>query len=399
MKRNNRSQDHRNLTSGYAEGATLDAVRGLPLRADVGQLLAHEKNASFVRLIALSIALVVASSTTCAFAIEPERSGQESSLIRAVFTGGQLWALSDAGELFRITEGKHTPVEERLSEPALDLCLLGGRPAVITCKRGSCASWTLRRWFSGKWSVETTLQAASDEFIALSCDQDTAAVLTSRRLIKLDSTAPQTVALSERIQTGPVTSVHVTNNHAFVGINAGEWGGGLRRIDRRTGKVSVVERNLTGELCGGPLNSGCDPVNAIASQPGRPDCVVAAVGLVHFSPRGRLVEVCGDRVRRLYFKPYGDSSPEHVKRGKGDEPFETVAFFGLVREGETLWAAGIDGIYRLERGDVAFYAPLPTFKRVGGFHVSFALPRLVLVLTSVNQRRSISGSVPMLVPR
>jgi hypothetical protein len=90
-----------------------------------------------------------------------------------------------------------------------------------------------------------------------------------------------------------------------------------------------------------------------------------------------------------------------LERGnrRSDEPFQTVAFFGLIREGETLWAAGIDGIYRADKGGVTLSAPLPTFKKVGGIHVSFALPRLVLVLTSVNQRHSISGSVPMLVPR
>lgn len=31
-------------------------------------------------------------------------------------------------------------------------------------------------------------------------------------------------------------------------------------------------------------------------------CLVAAIGLVHFSAHGRLVEVCGNRIRRLYFK-------------------------------------------------------------------------------------------------
>jgi hypothetical protein len=121
------------------------------------------------------------------------------------------------------------------------------------------------------------------------------------------------------------------------------------------------------------------------------------VGLVHFRPHGRVVEVCGDQVQRLYYKPYGDI--RSAGRSKDDEPFSTVAFFGLTREGDTVWAVGIDGIYSIGPGGTAYFVPLPHFKDIGGISVSFDLPHFVLVLTNVNQRRSISGAVPLLVPR
>jgi len=44
-------------------------------------------------------------------------------------------------------------------------------------------------------------------------------------------------------------------------------------------------------------------------------------------------------------------------------------------------------------------APLPTFRQVGGVSVSFDVPDFVVVLTDVNQRRSMGGSVPLLVAR
>jgi hypothetical protein len=44
-------------------------------------------------------------------------------------------------------------------------------------------------------------------------------------------------------------------------------GGGLRRIDRRSGEITVVGQNSTGELCGGQLNTGGDPVNGVAAEP------------------------------------------------------------------------------------------------------------------------------------
>lgn len=87
----------------------------------------------------------------------------------------------------------------------------------------------------------------------------------------------------------------------------GRWAAKYRR---RTGKVTVIEKNSTGDLCGGPLNASCDPVNGIADEPWRPDCVAIAIGLVHFSPHGRIVEVCRDEVRRVYFKDSAFPSPE-----------------------------------------------------------------------------------------
>lgn len=349
-----------------------------------------------IALTALTFLAVLAGN---AFALEPKRAGQESFLTRAVFAEGRLWLLSDAGELSSIAEGKHAQAEEVLPEPALDLCLRDRRPAVITCKRKGCTDWTLRQWTNGKWLVQAKVPAQNDELLALSCDGARVTLLTTRRIIDLVGDKHSTLVLSEPLRTGLVTSVHVTPERLFVGLNAGEWGGGLRRIDRKSGKITKVERNATGELCAGPLNSRCDPVNGIAAEPWKPDCVALAVGLVHFEPRGRIVEVCGDSVQQLYSKRYAVEDSSDQTAGTSDERFPTVAFFGLTRQGDALWAAGIDGIYRIDAAGVAQSTPLPVFEEIGGIRVSFDSPHFVLVRTSVNQRRSISGSVPMIVPR
>src|SRR5262249_42616145 len=150
--------------------------------------------------------------------------------------------------------------------------------------------------------------------------------------------------------------------------------------------------------CSGPLDKACDPVNGIASEPWRPGCVVAAIGLVHFFPHGRLVEVCGNMVRRLFFRPLHDDPAKPSDR-TDEEPFVTEAFFGLARDGETIWAVGLEGLYTVTASGTRRVQPMPAFQRVGGFVVSFAVPHLVLVLTDINSHRSLSGSVPMLVPR
>jgi hypothetical protein len=173
--------------------------------------------------------------------------------------------------------------------------------------------------------------------------------------------------------------------------------GGLARVDRRTGRVSYIE-SRTRELCGGALNGDCDPVNGIVPAPWNKDCVVIAIGLVHFLAHGRIDEVCGERVRELYSEAY------YVKglplpATRGDKPAATVAFFGLASVRGQVLAVGLDGLYRLSEDGAALLTPLPEFEKVGNIRVSFALQDVVLLLTEVNERRSISGSVPMLVPR
>ncbi len=104
-------------------------------------------------------------------------------------------------------------------------------------------------------------------------------------------------------------------------------------------------------------------------------------------------------MRRLYLKPHGKQPPETEETRNRDEPFSTVAFFGLTRRADKLWAVGTDGLYQIGSDGAAQSAPLPKFKQIGGLSVSFDLPDIVLLLTNINQRRALSGSVPILVPR
>jgi hypothetical protein len=177
----------------------------------------------------------------------------------------------------------------------------------------------------------------------------------------------------------------------------------LQRIQRQSGKVEDIEENSSGELCGGPLNGACDPVNGIAPEPWRPDCVAVAVGLIHFTPHGRIVEVCKNRVKRIYFKAHESRwsalAKSRGRKSRDDEPSETVAFFGLAQVGTQLLAAGMDGIYQFGAEGKVTLIPLPKFDAIENVRVSFELPDVVLVLTSINGRRSTSGPVPILVPR
>ncbi|EJL21978.1 hypothetical protein PMI01_05089 [Caulobacter sp. AP07] len=259
---------------------------------------------------------------------------------------------------------------------------------------GSSERWTLRRKETAGWAKVADIGSRGDTFIGMACDAAGVSLLTNRRMITLSNAAPRSVGLSDRINPGVTSSLLRVGDQVFVGANLGEFGGGLQRIDQRTGKVSDLQRNDAVDPCEAVLDKQCDPVNGVTPAPWDSNCVIAAVGLVHMFTSGRLVEVCGDRIEPFYAKPipqFGD------KMGK--EPFNHIAFFGANRAGDTLWVVGINGLYQFRDRKLANFAPLPAFRRVGGVRVSFDLPGVVLVKTDINQSVSLSGSVPMLVPR
>ncbi|HLY56267.1 MAG TPA: hypothetical protein VKS60_11970 [Stellaceae bacterium] len=351
--------------------------------------------------IATVAILVVLLGCVRAAGLEPEREGQQSFLKRAIFADGRLWTLSDAGVLSSTADNDSGWTREQPGSSVLDVCAQSGMLASISSSMLGLGPWVLQRHSQGAWSIVATVAGAPDRFLAMDCSGGMITIVTNRRLIEAQAGTVRDLPLQEPFNPFGLTATYSTRDWIYLGFDRGEWGGGISRIDRHTGAVSVIEKKETGDLCSGPLDSKCDPVNAIVADPWKPDCIVAAIGLVHFIPRGRIIEVCGNDVRQLYSKSYADPEPSEGAARTVNLCAEhcSVAFFGLAVTGSTVWASGIDGVYRLIADGGAEFHSLPGFKDVGGIGVSFELPRLVLVLTRVNQRTSVSGNAPMLVAR
>lgn len=346
-----------------------------------------------LRSLLIGLALLVASSAAAA------QDDEDRYLRRGVFVDGAVWLLTDAGSLFRIEERTRRRTDEVLPERVLDICRQDGEVLAVTGERYDGRSWTVRRRRRGIWRIVGRVPRQDDLFQAIDCREGQITVLTTHRLIRIGDDGPAAIPLSEQPLYARVNvAVLGTPDHLYVGLNSGEWGGGLKRIDRRSGRVVTLERNATSDRChGGPLNTACDPVHAIAPIPWRPDCVAIAVGLVHFFSHGRLAEICGERVETFY------STEIPLDLGGDSEGVEAVttsaAFFGLVESGRTLRAAGLDGIYRIGAEGLIDIAPYPEFREVRGVRLNFDLPDVILVVTRINRRASVRGAAPLMVPR
>jgi hypothetical protein len=310
----------------------------------------------------------------------------------AAFADDRLWLLTGDGALTSITEKARDRTAEFSGERVLALCAQSKRPLILTLSADG--RWTLRRRESGGWTALASVGSRGDDFVGMSCDAHEVSLLTNRHLITLGDGPPRSINLSDNLNVGVTHSLLSAGDQLFVGANAGEFGGGLQRIDRRTGKVVQLQRNDRTDSCDAVLDRGCAPVTGVASTPWRTDCVLAAVGMVHMSSLGRLVEICGDRIEPFYAKALNDR--DYMGRLIS---LDEVAFFGVSRADDAIWAVGVDGLYRFRDRKLTDFTPLPRFRTVDGVRVSFALPGVVLVKTDINQSVSLSGSVPMLVPR
>lgn len=318
------------------------------------------------------------------------------AISRAVFAQGRLWLLEDEGSLSSLAPDETQPRPVALPGKAIDICKAAGTPVALVADRDKWALGTL----SAGWKAIASVATQGDGFVALDCGDGAGPIslVSNRRLVELRDGQTRSTNLRQPLQEpSGVATTFGTADSVWIGVNAGEWGGGLRRIARRDGAVETVERNRSGDLCGGPLNTSCDPVTGIVAAPWNSACVVVAIGLVHLMSHGRLVEVCGSTVRRLYFKAL-DPQPPRGGLDEGEPP-STVAFFGLASRAGSWWAVGTDGLYRFEGVHGPDFRPLPTFQNKGGYSVSFDIPGLALVLTDVNRRRAVSGSVPIMAVR
>jgi hypothetical protein len=316
----------------------------------------------------------------------------------AAFHGSTLYTLLSNGQLQSWTENAPVGQDVDLPGPARALCDLGGTFFVVTDhqQNGKTRLWTGE---PGTWSLALELATTdADPFIGLDCTGPKPAMI-SGQAIRLggQSHAITPPAGMFGFPAGGPTLQH--GGFLYVGRNAGEFGGGLLRYPLAGGRGSFVEASGRGNVCGGLLNKDCDPVTGLAADPAHPECILAAVGLVHFMPQGSVVRVCPDGIALAYAKPY-TLEPDWTfdPADVADTP-ANVAFYSLSGGMNHALAVASDGTYRFGTGTVPDFTPFPRVFTMPASGIDWSNPDFVLLLTTMNRRYSVSGASLILVPR
>jgi hypothetical protein len=205
----------------------------------------------------------------------------------------------------------------------------------------------------------------------IACLPQKVLILATHRLITVAGSTTSSVSPSKAAPAFAEVVLFPWRHYLFVGMNKGEWGGELWRIDRRTG-TTVALSTAKGDDCRGPFNPDCSPITGIANDPWAQDCVVASIGLMHLDGRtGRIIQVCGRHITTLFSKPL--------------DRWNSEPFLGLVATSHALTAIGLDGIYRFDRPGDASVAPVPNFSNDGPIEISPAFRNAVLAVASVRR--------------
>ena len=272
-------------------------------------------------------------------------------------------------------------------------------------------SLTLSRYRNGQIEALAPVAFAVDERPLMIAIHNGAPILIGRMVAFLkgeNSSAWRKLefqrAISDQLQNGDATALISSDGKtAFVGINLGEWGGGLVRVDLATGMVSKLDERGP-DLCNGPLNSDCDPVTGIVSDPDDDRCVLASIGLSHILMHGRVLRVCPADVSVELTRPLErpsqvvERSIRAVATSDSRGPMNTEAFFALLKTHDgSIWAISPFAAYRKEGARWTRHA-LPELQQRGSLDISEGLPGIVLLSSWRNARNSLSGPTPMAIP-
>ena len=349
-----------------------------------------------LRIAAATLALAVPRFAAADDATPPPDPDLGTNIISAEAQDGALFALGEGQDMSR----SGTLVSFRLADGARTVRL----KAVVGIHKAGGHLWAfaksdraqlyrLLEWRNGDFvQVSTVPIGWAFAPLALTDIAGHPAVVTNRAVKWFDGTIWHNVAFQGDLGWGFASSgAPASGGFLYVGLNRGEWGGGLLRIDLATGMIeSIVNSKPAAGNFASVLDPGLDPVQAIIPDPASPDCVIVAIGLIHFESSGRIDRVCG-ATASIVFDP---STPRQFPGGLFNVE---QAFFGLVPAASGYWAVSNEGVYRFG------VAPEPKLMKFFGFEewhglvVSRGVPGTLILVTEVNRHFSLNGGTPLIV--
>lgn len=336
------------------------------------------KGSLFLLLLsAVGLALLVAAMAKPYGPLHPRAYARDPQFApvkeRIAFGDGRVWLMASSGELWSLSERDGIAAREPDSQQVLALCSSNDAPFALTAAHERRDRMTVRTRHGGVWSDVFTIGADDDDVGSLHCDDERLILLTADRYVSLEGMGRREIALREPFPAAAVSATLRTGDYLYAGFDIGEWGGGLKRIDLRSGKVETIHSNADGStFCARPLGTNCTNVLALSSIPWKPDCVAAAVDEGHGLTEGRILQVCGTAVSTLFKR---DCPPKAPLPDGSYGCAETV--LGLMARDGKLIALSAEGLTEISADGAAVRVPAPPLQDRGHLRAAFR-PDLVI---------------------
>ncbi len=254
-------------------------------------------------LSALAAAVVFACSSNAAddndWKGDPDLG---TNIVSAAVFDGQLWLTGEPGDKdlggalvsYRLSDGTRTL---RIARNVVGIVKPPGHMLALVA--ADAHHFSLEEWKNGAFIVRASVElAAAPTLFTLIGGKPATVSPTGIELfdghawhaIAADLTPPG------QIHRPPsAAGATASGRYIYVGYNYGEWGGGLTRIDAESGAVKPIDFK----------GRWASNINAVIPDPADTDCVLVALGLIHFDSLGEIARVCGDTLTHVFAEPEG----------------------------------------------------------------------------------------------
>ena len=329
---------------------------------------------------------------------DEEGEPPNNPVLAAVHYDEALWTRQEDGTLFRWLEGSPEAQTINVPDAVSDICVAEKRLLIATGRIGNRTR--VYEKVGADWHQLAELDTSRESpFFAMDCTGSDVALLTATSITML-ADGTQTEIETEMLTPAGYFSTMQHDDWLYVGSNAGEWGGGLRRFSLADGSSQRIAHE-DGELCGGILNTNCHPVTGLAPDPVNENCILVSVGLVHMMANGHVARICDDAVSLAYRKPITLERGWSWNAAEADmDHYGSVPFFDIFESELGAVSVGSDGIYVFGPDDAS--PRLRAFNRGTMWPesgIDWSHPDYIMVATTMNARHSLSGGSIILVPR
>lgn len=285
---------------------------------------------------------------------------------------GVIWILGSDGELLRMPsiDTSSFDVAER---DVAEICADGTELRFL--QAGPMGVWSLKS--SSSQSPLISISKEDGQPLALVCSSHQSVIVTDKVIAVHEFSANKITPLSAPLYAGKYTAA-IEGRNLLVGIDAGEWGGGLRKIDIDNGSVAEINDNHP-DPCKALVNSLCRTVTSIIKDANNASCFVVASGLEHKYTSGRLVKLCENEFSILI----------ELRRDR----LNSVPFYHLIYASGKLHASSDKGVYTIQNEHASF-EPFKNSVNIGKYNVS--LMRDVAAIYPAGRDQFLN---PVLVPR